>query len=253
MHIPDGFLTPAVFAPAWIASAGVIVVCVKKVQNALKERAVPLMGMSAAFIFAAQMLNFPVLGGTSGHLIGGVLAAVLLGPYAGVVVVSIVLIVQAVFFQDGGVATLGANIFNMALVGSGASYFIFAGVRRILRGRAGAMIAVAVASWASVVLAAVCCAIELALSGTAPIKVVLPAMAGIHAFIGVGEAIITTLIVGLIARVRPDMLYEGWSATKKDIIIGLAVAVVVVVAAVFFSSSLPDGLETVLEKMGLMK
>jgi len=165
------------------------------------------MGMAAAFIFAAQMLNFPVLGGTSGHLLGGVLAAVLLGPYAGVIVISIVLIVQAFLFQDGGIAALGANIFNMAVIGTGLSYLVFAGIRNVLRGKAGLMIAVAAASWASVVMAATCCAFELAASGTAPLKVVLPAMAGIHALIGIGEALITTLIVGLIVKVRPDLIY----------------------------------------------
>ena len=118
MHIPDGFLAPQVFTPLWVAGAGGLAYALRKARQALKEKAVPLMGVTAAFIFAAQMLNFPIIGGTSGHLLGGVLAAVLLGPYAGAIVISLVLIVQCLVFQDGGLTALGANIFNMAFLGS---------------------------------------------------------------------------------------------------------------------------------------
>lgn len=204
MHIPDGFLTPQVFVPFWAIAAAGIGCAMKKARQTLREKAVPLMGVAAAFIFAAQMLNFPVLGGTSGHLLGGVLAAVLLGPYAGAVVLCLVLIVQCLVFQDGGLTALGANVFNMALLGAAGGYFIY----RFLRDKAGLIISAGIASWFSVVIAASACAIELALSKTSPLKIVLPAMAAIHMLIGIGEAVITCLIVSFILKVRPDLIYK---------------------------------------------
>ena len=212
MHIPDGFLAARVWAPLWVVAGGGLWYCIRRVDAELKDKAVPLMGVMSAFIFAAQMLNFPVAGGTSGHLLGGVLAAVLLGPWAGAVIISIVLAVQCLVFQDGGITTLGANIVNMALIGAGFSYAIYALARSALRisvkRRLDPIIAaVAVASWCSVVLASAACAVELALSGTSPLKVVLPAMIAVHSLIGVGEAIITCSIVACIVRVRPDLIY----------------------------------------------
>jgi len=212
MHIPDGFLAARVWAPLWVVGAGGIWLSLKRVGRALGEKTVPLMGVMAAFIFAAQMLNFPVAGGTSGHLLGGVLAAVLLGPWAGAVIISIVLAVQCLLFQDGGITALGANIVNMALIGSGFSYAIYALARSALRLSVKRrldpiMVAVAVASWCSVVLASAACAIELALSGTSPLRVALPAMVSVHALIGIGEAIITCLVISFVLRVRPDLVY----------------------------------------------
>lgn len=167
----------------------------------------PLMGLMSAFIFAAQMVNFPVLGGTSGHLLGGVLAAVLLGPYAAPIVMACVLIVQCLLFQDGGLTALGANMFNMAIVGTIGGYVVLRLVQQVLTGRRGFFIAVFIASWVSILLSATVCALELALSGTVPLKIVLPAMALIHAIIGLGEAVITVMVVHLILRVRPDLIY----------------------------------------------
>jgi cobalt/nickel transport system permease protein len=207
VHIPDGFLNVQTWAPAWIFSAGGIGYSLKKTARVVRDRMIPLMGIMAAFIFAAQMLNFPVLGGTSGHLLGGVLAAVLLGPYAGAVVIAVVLLVQCLVFQDGGLTALGANILNMALIGTIASYFLYALLRKIL-GRRGLLAAVALASWLSVMLAATACALELALSGTSPLGIVLPAMAGVHALIGVGEAVITTLVVSFVLKTRTDLIYS---------------------------------------------
>ena len=155
MHIPDGFLTPQVFAPFWAVAVGGLAYALRKTKQILKDKAVPLMGVTAAFIFAAQMLNFPIIGGTSGHLLGGVLAAVLLGPYAGAIVISLVLIVQSLVFQDGGLTALGANIFNMAFLGAMGGYFIY----RFLRKIAGLIISVGIASWLSVVIASFACAI----------------------------------------------------------------------------------------------
>jgi len=204
MHIPDGFLTTQVFVPFWVAAAGGLAYALKKTRQILKDRAVPLMGVAAAFIFAAQMLNFPIFGGTSGHLLGGVLAAVLLGPYAGAIVLSLVLIVQCLVFQDGGLTALGANIFNMAFLGAMGGYLIY----RLFRKISGMIIAVGIASWFSVVIASFACAIELAISGASPLKIVLPAMVGIHMIIGAGEAVITCLVISFILKVRPDLIYK---------------------------------------------
>ena len=207
MHIPDGFLAANTWATAWVISTGTIGYCLKKTAGMLKDRMVPLMGIMSAFIFAAQMINFPVIGGTSGHLFGGVLAAVLLGPYAGAIVLTCVLIFQCLIFQDGGLLALGANIFNMAIIGTIGGYIIFNLINKIMSDKKGLQIGAAVAAWFSVVLAAVFCALELAFSGTSPLGVVLPAMAGIHALIGIGEAIITVAILSFIQKVRPDLIY----------------------------------------------
>jgi cobalt/nickel transport system permease protein len=214
MHIPDGFLAPSVWGTSWLISGGGIGYCIKKTNAALKDKTVPLMGVMAAFIFAAQMLNFPVMGGTSGHLLGGVLAAVLLGPYAGAIVLTCVLIVQCLIFQDGGLTSLGANILNMAIIGTMGGYGVYRIISRTLPSKKSLLTGIAVAAWFSVLAAASLCAIELAASGTSPLKVVLPAMAGVHTLIGIGEAIITTLVIGFVLKTRPDLIYKNGS--QKD-------------------------------------
>ena len=206
MHIPDGFLEAKVWVPAAAVSAAGIGACVRRLKNAHEGRLVPLMGVTAAFIFAAQMLNFPVLGGTSGHLLGGVLAAVLLGPAAGALVISVVLIAQCIFFQDGGLTALGANILNMSLVGTVGGWAIYETLRRVMPSNAGTIVSVTFASWASVMMASSACALELAWSGTSPLSVALPAMLFVHAFIGAGEAIITALVVGFLLKVNPALI-----------------------------------------------
>ena len=208
MHIPDGFLTANTWVPAWIISIGGIGYCIRKVGQLLKDRVIPLMGVMSAFIFAAQMLNFPVAGGTSGHLLGGVLAVVLVGPYAGAVVIARGLIVQCLVFQDGGLTALGANIFNMSIVGSMGGYLIYNLVRKAIGSDRGIIIGAAIAAWLSVVAASSACAVELAMSGTSPLKVALPAMALVHMLIGAGEAIITYLVVAFVLKVRPDLIYN---------------------------------------------
>lgn len=208
MHIPDGFLAANTWGPAWLISIGGIGYCLKKAALVLKDRMVPLMGVMAAFIFAAQMLNFPVMGGTSGHLLGGVLAAVLLGPYAGAIVIAVVLTAQCLIFQDGGLTALGANIFNMSFVGAMGGYLIYNITRRIIGDNKGIIMGAGLAAWTSVVVASSVCAVELAISGTSPLKVVLPVMAAVHALIGVGEAVITCLVVGFVLKVRPDLIYR---------------------------------------------
>lgn len=172
------------------------------------------MGVMSAFIFAAQMINFPVMGGTSGHLFGGVLAAVLLGPYAGAVVLTCVLIFQCLIFQDGGLLSLGANVFNMAVIGTIGGYVLFNILHRIIGDKKGLLIGAAVSSWISVVSAAFFCALELALSGTSPLRIVLPSMVGIYALIGIGEALITVAVLSFVQKVRPDLIYSAVQETN---------------------------------------
>jgi cobalt/nickel transport system permease protein len=210
LHIPDGFLSLPVSLVTWVLAIGLIALCLNQVQAEYQERAVPLMGVCAAFIFAAQMINFPIPGGTSGHLLGGTLAGVLLGPWAGSLVMTVVFIVQATLFQDGGITVLGANITNMGLIGTFGGYYLYRTIRHTL-GRdswRGVGIGIAVAAWASVVVAAIVCAFQLALSDTIPLGVALTAMAGWHVLIGIGEALITLVAVSFIWRTRPDLLYH---------------------------------------------
>jgi cobalt/nickel transport system permease protein len=204
MHIPDGFLSPPVWAAADVVSAGAVGYALRRVNREIEPARVPLMGVTAAFVFAAQMVNFPVAGGTSGHLLGGVLAAVLLGPCEATLVMLTVFAVQALLFQDGGVLALGANMFNMGLVGTLGGWAIY----RLLCRSLGAPVSAGAAGWLAVMLGAACASCELALSGTAALRVVLPAMLGWHALIGLGEAAITAGAVRLVARARPDLLPE---------------------------------------------
>jgi cobalt/nickel transport system permease protein len=210
LHIPDGFLSLSVSLLTWFASIGLIALALKRVQADYQERAVPLMGVCAAFIFAAQMINFPIPGGTSGHLLGGTLAGILLGPWAGTLVMAVVFIVQAVFFQDGGLTVLGANIFNMGLIGTFGGYYLYKSIRWAIAPNKwrGMVVGTAVAAWASVVVAAMATALEIALSGTVPLKIALIAMLSWHVVIGIGEAIITIIAVRFIWRSRPDLLYD---------------------------------------------
>ncbi|MFH1448191.1 MAG: energy-coupling factor ABC transporter permease, partial [Candidatus Micrarchaeota archaeon] len=163
-------------------------------------------GILAAFIFAGQMLNTPIAAGTSGHMLGGVLAASILGPMSASMVLASVFIVQALFFQDGGITALGANIFNMGLIGTIVGYYIYVSIRRIIGGDTGRYVGLALASWLAIMLAAAATAVEISISGISPIAIVLPAMLGVHAIIGVIEAGITVAVVGFINRTRPDLL-----------------------------------------------
>ncbi len=206
MHLPDGFLDVKTWAAMDVVSTGVVGYAVRKTSKELEDKQVPIMGVVAAFVFAAQLINFPVLGGTSGHLIGAVLAAVLIGPWAATLVMTAVFIVQALVFQDGGLLALGANVFNMGIVGTIAGYYIFLGIKKVIKTDAGALAGVFFAAWISVFISSILTALELAVSGTTPLKVVLPTMAGVHAVIGLGEAVITTAIIAFILKVRRDLV-----------------------------------------------
>ncbi len=207
MHIPDGFLNAATAATTYVVSVGGIGNAVRIANKKLGEKHIPLMGILAAFIFAAQMLNFPVAGGTSGHMIGAALVAILLGPWAAVIIMSAVLIAQCLIFQDGGLLALGANIFNMGIVAGFGAYYIYKLLGSVLGNSSrGRLASGFIAAWGSVVLSSSACAIELAISGASPLGVVLPAMAGVHALIGIGEGLITMAVVSVIMASRVDLL-----------------------------------------------
>ncbi len=256
MHIPDGFLSLGVALVGWVVAAVGVGLALWRSREALGERQIPLMGVLAAFIFAAQMLNFTVAGGTSGHLIGGALAAILLGPWAGILTLTTVVAVQALLFQDGGLLVMGANITNMAVIACLVGYGVYRGVR-ILAGRRrwGLLVGGFAAAWASVVVAAVACAIELGFSGTSPIGIALPAMAGVHALIGIGEGLITVGALALVSVARPDLLEMGKAEAADGFrwtLAGLAVAVVLTLLSPL-ASPYPDGLERVAENLGFIE
>jgi len=179
VHIPDGFLDTKTWVGMGCISTVFIGVAVRTANKKISEKHIPLLGVMAAFVFAAQMFNFPVGGGTSGHFMGATLIAILLGPWASVLIMTTVLTVQCLIFQDGGLTALGANIFNMGVVGGFFGYYVNIIIQFFVQGRKGLFIGSFTAAWCSLVLSATCCALELSISGTAPLKIVLPAMAGI--------------------------------------------------------------------------
>jgi cobalt/nickel transport system permease protein len=251
MHIPDGFLDLKTCVAADVLAVGTLTVALRGARRSLLPNRVPLLGLAAAFIFVGQMLNFPVAGGTSGHLVGSVLTAVLLGPDAAVIVLTAVLMVQCLVFADGGLLALGANIFNMGVVGTLAGYAVYKVVFRVIGGGLRAAVAAAAfASWCSTVLAAICCAGMLAASGTAKWPVVFTAMAGVHMIIGIGEAVITALVIAAVGQARPELIHQSPRASetggyKRLIGYGLATSFGLALFLSPFASHLPGGLERV--------
>jgi len=257
MHIPDGFLDVKTATATGVLAAAGLGLALRQARLHLPARRVPLLGLSAAFVFAAQMINFPVAGGTSGHLIGGVLTAALLGPSAALIVISAVLIVQCFLFADGGITALGANIFNMALIGGVGGWVVYHLLSRAVSGLFGRLVAAVVAGWASTVLASIACAGELAVSGTVGWPVAFPAMAGVHMLIGVGEGVITALVLAAIAKVRPELL--GLTAPRPDeniekagplVVFGLLMSVGLALFVAPFACGWPDGLDKTAEMLG---
>ncbi|MFB4318454.1 energy-coupling factor ABC transporter permease [Actinomadura sp. 21ATH] len=218
MHVPDGFLdAPVSLAAGAVAVAGVAV-ALRGARRELDDRTAPLAGLTAAFVFAAQMLNFPVAAGTSGHLLGGALAAILVGPYAGVLCVSVVLLLQALLFADGGVSALGVNITLMALVTVPVGYVLFRALLRVLpKTRPAASGAAFLAAAVSVPASALAFTLLYAAGGTTdvPIGTVAAAMLGVHVLIGVGEGLITALAVSSVLAVRPDLVYGARGLAAK--------------------------------------
>lgn len=250
MHIPDGFLSISISIICWIITIALLAIAVRRTQHELGERQVPLMGVMAAFIFAAQMINFPVAGGTSGHLLGGALAAIMLGPWPAMLVMASVIGVQGLLFQDGGLLVMGANMLNMGLLTVMVGYGLFRGV--IGRAPRTQLAVAGVAAWLSVMTGALATSLQLWLSGTARLDIVVPAMLGIHALIGVGEALITVAALAFVMRTRPDLLSAEASAAHGGrgwIAAGMLIALAVVLLAPYASAS-PDGLERVAQNLG---
>ncbi len=206
LHAPDGFLSLPIAVVMWVVTGLVTAYAVKRTNATFDERAIPLMGVTAAFIFAAQMFNFQVVGGTSGHLLGGVLAAVLLGPWAGTLVMVAVVAVQGLVFQDGGLVVMGANIFNMGIIGTIGGYGVYRAFGAALGGeQRGRIPAAGIAAWIAVVAAATAMSIQLGLSGTTDLQLALTAMLTVHVPIGIGEALITMAALAFIRATRPDL------------------------------------------------
>lgn len=256
MHIPDGFLSVLVSVVFWAISIIVIGIALRKTNKELGEREVPLMGVLAAAIFAGQMLNFSVTGGTSGHLLGAAIATILLGPWPAILVMTSVVSVQAILFQDGGILALGANIFNMAVVGVFVSYAVYTLLQRLLKNQSwGIFVAGFITAWSSILIASLSCALQLALSGTSPANIAVPAMAAIHALIGVGEGLITMGALAFLFATRKDLLNlgEAKSTGNKGILIGGSVIAVILAVLSPLASSHPDGLEWVAEQKGFLE
>jgi len=253
LHIPDGFLSLTISIVFWIVTAFIVSLAVKHSQQTLKQRQIPLMGIMAAFLFAAQMINFPVAGGTSGHLLGGALAAIILGPWPGMLVMTSVIGLQALLFQDGGLIVMGANIFNMGLMTSAIGYGLYAIFQN--KSRKIQLGTIAVASWLSVIASALFTSLQLWLSGVSPARIVFPAMLSVHTLIGIGEALISVAAFSFILQVRPDLIKQTIPAKSNNLgwaAIGILITIAVVLLSPFASAN-PDGLERVADDLGFIE
>ena len=264
MHAPDGFLNAGTAVATGAISVATIGAALRQSRAQLSEKMVPLAGMAAAFIFAAQMFNFPVAAGTTGHLLGGALAAILLGPHVGAIVVTVVVVVQALAFADGGLTSLGYNILNMAIVPAYGGYAAFVWVRKLLpKTRGGVIAATGLAAGASVVLSAAAFSIEWLFGASAPVPfdTVFAAMVGVHLLIGVGEGVISAVTMGAVLSARPDLVYGARDLDRTELrervpmraflIGGLLVAVIAGAVISQFAVDNPDGLESVAADTGI--
>lgn len=250
MHIPDGFLSLPISAVAWLLTIVGLYLAIGKAQKDIDERLIPLAGIIAAFIFAAQMINFPVAGGTSGHAIGATLAAIVLGPWLGILAMTAVVVTQAIIYQDGGLLVMGANILVMGLVPAFVGYGLYqlgSG-----RSRTAQLVIAGIAAWLSVVVASFIVALLLGFSGTSPFSVVIPAMLGIHVLIGLGEALITVAALNFVMQTRPQTLKQSAALGGRGwVVVGLAIPLIVVLFAPL-ASAFPDGLEWVAGEKGFL-
>jgi cobalt/nickel transport system permease protein len=256
LHIPDGFLSTAVSIVGWVLALIMIGIAIRLTRDQLGERQIPMMGLLAAFIFAAQAINFPVAAGTSGHLLGGTLAAIVMGPWAATLIMTAVIATQGLLFQDGGLLVMGWNILNMGVFTAFTGYAVYVLMRRLIgEGTRSRFMAAFVGAWLSVEVGAIATAFELAISGTSPLSLGLPAMASVHALIGLGEALITAGAIALLQVSRPEVLEAGETAPGRKgasfVAAGMVVALVVAILSPLASGS-PDGLEAVAEREGFL-
>ncbi|HUF95241.1 MAG TPA: energy-coupling factor ABC transporter permease [Acidimicrobiia bacterium] len=267
MHAPDGFLTAGTAMATGAISVGTVTIALKQAKEQMTEKMVPLAGIAAAFVFAAQMFNFPVAAGTTGHLLGGALAAILLGPHVGALVVTVVVVVQALAFADGGLTALGYNVLNMAIIPAYGGYAAYSGFRRILpQGRRGVVAATGLAAGVSVIFSAAAFSIQWLFGATAPVPfdTVFGAMVGVHTMIGIGEGVISALTVGAVLSARPDLVFGASDLDRAQleesdraplrVFVIASVLVTMLLATVVsqFAVDDPDGLEAVAEDTGFI-
>jgi cobalt/nickel transport system permease protein len=266
VHIPEGFINLPTSLGAAAVAGGSVWASLRAASAELKDRLVPFAGLTAAFVFALQMLNFPVAAGTTGHLIGGALAAILLGPWLGIVAVTVVVVIQALLFADGGLVAMGLNVVNMAVITALSGWLVFRGISRILPRRSGVLVASIVAAWVSVIVSSVGFSIQYAIGGVGGVDpgLVFSSMVGVHALIGIGEGLITAAAVGAVLAARPDLVTGARNlpgietastslsrrAVGGFVAAGLAVAVALVAFVAPIAGSDPDGLERVAEDTG---
>jgi cobalt/nickel transport system permease protein len=255
LHIPDGFLSARVAGTAWAVSAVGVTVALRAERREAVPVSAGVLGSLAAFLFAAQMVNVPVAPGTSGHLIGATLAGVLVGPWRGVIVVAVVLAVQALLFQDGGIAAYGANLADMGLVGSLVGCACALLVARAVRGLRGYVAGAVAGAFVSTIAAASLASLWLACSGLYPLSGILPLMLATHSAIGVLEAALTGAVLATVLRWRPD-LARGFDLRRSPaaggggarVLLGAALVVAAFLAPL--ASTLPDGLERTAQLLG---
>lgn len=267
MHAPDGFLTTGTAIATGAISAGAVGLALRQTRDTLVDKQIPLAGIAAAFIFAAQMFNFPVAAGTTGHLMGGALAAILLGPHLGSLVVTVVVVVQALAFADGGLSALGYNILNMATVTAYGGFAVFVLLRKVMPANGSGVVAAAgIAGLAGVVFSSMAFSIQWLFGASAPVPfdTVFGAMVGVHTLIGIGEGIITALAVGAVLAARPDLVHGAQDLSRTQmadrpkvgmrgfVIGGLLVAVLFATVVSQFAVDNPDGLEFVAEEQGFI-
>jgi cobalt/nickel transport system permease protein len=252
-HIPDGFLSPPVLAGATLLSAAALTIAARRSGDALKERQAPLLGAATAFIFAAQMFDFPLGAGTSAHLLGGVLVAVLAGPWAAMLALFAVVLIQALLFQDGGIAALGANTLNLAVIGAGGGWLVYRWQLILLgEGPRRRLAAAGVAGFVSALATGLAAGLQLGLSGLVPVRTALLAVGGAHVLVGLVEAALTVGILAMVLRARPDLVRaEVPVSGRRRITAVVASAAAVALGAASFGSELPDALEAAVARLGL--
>ena len=254
-HIPDGFLSAPVVAGTAAASAACLAVAARRSRRRLAEREAPLLGALTAFVFAAQMLNFPLGAGTSAHLLGGVLVATLVGPWSGMLVLFAVVLVQALLFQDGGIAALGANTLNLAVIGAGGGFLLYRWVFALVGdGARRRAVVAALAGFGSTVMVGIAVALELAASGIVPLRPAVLVIGGAHVLVGIGEAMLTGSVLTLVIRSRPDLMTvvaPPTRAARGVALVTLGVALTVAVGGVYLASTRPDVLTAAATRFGL--